>query len=109
MLDSDLLRVMRKTGKLYELTLASCGLTVVAAVLVVMWNENSSPFHLWFDIAPQGLGMASVITTTLIVSVKLLSATPRVFSRVLLCTAGHDCERRQRGSGSRYRQYVLST
>ena len=58
---------MRKTGKLYGLTLVSCGLTVLAAVLVVFWNEDSSAFHLWFDIVPQGLGMASVITTTLIV------------------------------------------
>lgn len=80
---SDLSRVMRKTGKLYGLTLASCGLTIVAAVFVVMWNENSSPFHLWFDIAPQGLGMASVITTTLIVCVNLRSYM-LLFSRMLL-------------------------
>ncbi|KAJ3520520.1 hypothetical protein NM688_g9151 [Phlebia brevispora] len=58
--------VMRKTGKLYGLTLMSALMTVVAAVLVVFWNEDSSSFHLWFDIVPQGLGMASVITTTLI-------------------------------------------
>ena len=60
-------RVMRKTGKLYGLTLVSAVMCVAAAVLVVMWNEDSSAFHLWFDIVPQGLGMASVITTTLIV------------------------------------------
>ena len=58
---------MRHTGKLYSLTLVSCGLTVVAATMVAFWNENSSWIHLWFDIVPQGLGMASVITTTLIV------------------------------------------
>ncbi|KAI0786360.1 MFS general substrate transporter [Abortiporus biennis] len=58
--------VMRKTGKLYGLTLVSCALTVIAATMVAMWNENTSNFHLWVDIAPQGLGMASVITTTLI-------------------------------------------
>lgn len=58
--------IMRHTGKLYSLTLVSCGLTVVAATMVAFWNENSSWIHLWFDIVPQGLGMASVITTTLI-------------------------------------------
>jgi len=58
--------VMRKTGKLYGLTLISCLLTVVAASLVATWNENTSSFHLWVDVVPQGLGMASVITTTLI-------------------------------------------
>ena len=58
---------MRRTGKLYGLTLVSVIMTVGAAGLVVMWNENSSWFHLWLDIVPQGLGMASVITTTLIV------------------------------------------
>lgn len=58
---------MRRTGKLHSLTLISCGLTVIAAVLVAFWNENSSWVHMWFDIVPQGFGMASVITTTLIV------------------------------------------
>ncbi|KAH8106216.1 vacuolar amino acid permease [Cristinia sonorae] len=58
--------VMRRTGKLYGLTLFSCLLGVLAAVLVSCWNEKSSQFHLWADVVPQGLGMASVITTTLI-------------------------------------------
>jgi hypothetical protein len=58
---------MRRTGKLYNLTVASSLLTVIASVLIVLWNENSSPIHLWADIVPQGFGMASMITTTLIV------------------------------------------
>ncbi|KAI0079648.1 vacuolar amino acid permease [Panus rudis PR-1116 ss-1] len=58
--------VMRRTGKLYALTLASSFLTIIAATSVAFWNDNTSEFHLWFDIVPQGLGMASVITTTLI-------------------------------------------
>ncbi|KAJ3002164.1 hypothetical protein NUW54_g5995 [Trametes sanguinea] len=58
--------VMRRTGKLYTLTLCSCLMTVVAASLVAMWNDNSATWHLWLDIVPQGFGMASVITTTLI-------------------------------------------
>ena len=60
-------RVMRKTGKLYTLTLASSLLTVLANVLVVLWTDKTSAFHLWFDIVPQGFGMASSITSTLIV------------------------------------------
>ncbi len=59
--------MMRRTGKLYTLTLVSSGLTILAAVMVVFWNENSSAFHLWFDLVPQAFGMSSVITTTLIV------------------------------------------
>ncbi|PCH41423.1 vacuolar amino acid permease [Wolfiporia cocos MD-104 SS10] len=58
--------VMRRTGKLYSLTLTSCAMTVVAGMLIVFWKDNTSPFHLWLDIVPQGFGMASVITTTLI-------------------------------------------
>ena len=58
---------MRRTGRLYNLTLFSCLLTVFAASLVAMWDENSAQYHLWFAIVPQGFGMASVITTTLIV------------------------------------------
>ncbi|KAI0721866.1 vacuolar amino acid permease [Cerioporus squamosus] len=58
--------VMRRTGRLYNLTLFSCLLTVLAATLVACWNESSSALHLWLDVVPQGFGMASVITTTLI-------------------------------------------
>ncbi|KIM91030.1 hypothetical protein PILCRDRAFT_160549 [Piloderma croceum F 1598] len=58
--------MMRRTGKLYALTVASALLTVIASVLIILWNENSSPIHLWGDIVPQGFGMASMITTTLI-------------------------------------------
>lgn len=62
---------MRKTGKLYILSLSSALLAVGATVLVALWNKNSSSFNLWFDLIPQGFGMSSLITTTLIVSVKL--------------------------------------
>ncbi|KAI0676872.1 MFS general substrate transporter [Trametes maxima] len=65
--------VMRRTGKLYSLTLCSCLLTVVAASLVAMWNEDSATLHLWLDIVPQGFGMASVITTTLIAMIASVS------------------------------------
>lgn len=58
--------IMRRTGKLYGLTLVSCAFGITAAVLVACWNEHTSQFHLWADVVPQGLGMASVITTTLI-------------------------------------------
>ena len=61
------LRVMRRTGKLYGLTLLSAMCTIYAATMVAMWNDNSSQWHLWSDLIPQGFGMASVITTTLIV------------------------------------------
>ena len=60
---------MRKTGKLYSLTLASAVLCIIASVLVASWNDNTSTLHLWLDIVPQGFGMASLITTTLIVSI----------------------------------------
>ncbi|KAK0453319.1 MFS general substrate transporter [Armillaria borealis] len=59
-------RVMRRTGKLYTLTLASSAMTLVASVLILFWNDSSSTFHLWLDIVPQGFGMASLITSTLI-------------------------------------------
>ncbi|EKM59678.1 uncharacterized protein PHACADRAFT_87775 [Phanerochaete carnosa HHB-10118-sp] len=58
--------VMRRTGRLYTLTLVSCAMTVVAAITVASWNDDTPTWHLWLDIVPQGLGMASVITTTLI-------------------------------------------
>ena len=62
-------RVMRRTGKLYGLTLLSALCTLYAGTMVAMWNENSSQWHLWTDLIPQGFGMASVITTTLIVGI----------------------------------------
>jgi len=62
------IRIMRRTGKLYTLTLASSLLAVFASVLASRWNENSSMFHLWIDLIPSGFGMAGFITSTLIVS-----------------------------------------
>jgi len=57
---------MRRTGKLYTLTLVSSLMTIMAGILLCFWNDKSSPIHLWIDIVPQGFGMASFITTTLI-------------------------------------------
>ncbi|EMD40562.1 hypothetical protein CERSUDRAFT_111161 [Gelatoporia subvermispora B] len=58
--------IMRRTGQLYSLTLISASLTVIATILVALWNNNTATYHLWLDVVPQGFGMASVITTTLI-------------------------------------------
>jgi hypothetical protein len=58
---------MRKTGKLYSLTVVSSLLMLLSSFLVIFWNENTSPIHLWVDIVPQAFGMASYVTTTLIV------------------------------------------
>ncbi|KDQ64740.1 hypothetical protein JAAARDRAFT_202035 [Jaapia argillacea MUCL 33604] len=61
--------LMRRTGKLYSLTLGSVLLTVVAGILVSCWNSNTPTLDLWLDVVPQGFGMASLITTTLIAMV----------------------------------------
>ncbi|KAJ8086430.1 hypothetical protein PM082_005253 [Marasmius tenuissimus] len=58
--------VMRRTGKLYNLTLLSALSALSATILIVFWDRNTPAFHLWFDIVPQGFGMASLITCTLI-------------------------------------------
>ena len=58
---------MSKTGKLYTLTLMSSLMTIVASLLVAFWNEKTSAIHYWFDLVPHAFGMASLITTTLIV------------------------------------------
>jgi len=57
---------MRRTGKLYNLTLVSSLLTILASASVCLWDHNTSSFHLWLDLIPQGFGMASFITSTLI-------------------------------------------
>ncbi|TDL29278.1 vacuolar amino acid permease [Rickenella mellea] len=58
--------MMRRTGKLYGLTIGSVLGATTATILICFWNEKSSWIHLWLDIVPQGFGMASLITTTLI-------------------------------------------
>ncbi|XP_006460176.1 hypothetical protein AGABI2DRAFT_202979 [Agaricus bisporus var. bisporus H97] len=58
--------IMRRTGKLYTLTLVSSVLTIFASVMVCFWRDSTSTFHLWIDLVPQGFGMASFITSTLI-------------------------------------------
>ncbi|KAF8510277.1 major facilitator superfamily domain-containing protein [Gautieria morchelliformis] len=66
--------VMRRTGKYYYLTLGSAFLTVISSVFVAMWNDNTSVFHLWFDIVPSAFGGSSVITSILIA---LIANVPR--------------------------------
>lgn len=58
---------MRRTGKLYGLTLASAAAATTATISICFWNNRSHTLHLWLDIVPQGFGMASLITSTLIV------------------------------------------
>jgi len=58
--------MMRRTGKLYRLTLCSGFMCILASISIVLWNDDTSQIHLWFDIVPSGFGMASLITTTLI-------------------------------------------
>ncbi|KAI0003006.1 vacuolar amino acid permease [Russula compacta] len=67
--------VMRRTGKLYTLTLLSALCTLYASTMVAMWNDNSSKWHLWSDLIPQGFGMASLVTTTLIALISCVSKT----------------------------------
>jgi len=64
---TSLHRMMRRTGKLYTLTMVSSLLTVLASFLLILWSKNSSPIHLWVDIVPQSFGLASLVTCTLIV------------------------------------------
>ena len=61
-------RIMRRTGKLYFLTLASAALGIFSSVFVALWDFNTSKFHLWFDLVPSGFGMASLINSVLIVN-----------------------------------------
>ena len=42
-------------------------MAISASVLASFWNDNTSALHLWIDLIPQGFGIASFITTTLIV------------------------------------------
>lgn len=67
--------MMRRTGRLYTLTLLSAMCPLYASTMVMMWNGNSSKWHLWTDLIPQGFGMASVITTTLIALISSVSKT----------------------------------
>jgi ABC-type phosphate transport system permease subunit len=73
-------RMMRRNGKLYHLTLISVSLAIVASVSVSLWNFNTSEFHLWLDLIPQGFGIASMITTTLIVSIRAVISAGFYFS-----------------------------
>jgi len=57
---------MRRTGKLYTLTLVSAALSIISSIYVALWDFNTSEFHLWFDLVPCGFGIASLITSALI-------------------------------------------
>jgi len=66
--------MMRRTGKLYILTIVSGLLTVLGCSLVTSWGENTARWHLWLDIVPNGFGGSSVITSTLIA---LIASVPK--------------------------------
>jgi len=95
-------RMMRRTGKLYSLTLVSVSLGVLASVSVSLWNFNTPEFHLWLDLTPQGFGIASMITTTLIVSFRAPG------SRFLtpVAVVGHDGKHSQGGYRRCYRYHL---
>lgn len=105
-----LFRMMRKTGKLYFLTLASVAASVVAAVSICFWNDNTSQWHLWLDIVPQGFGMASLITTTLIVSIVRLNwglILPHSARLTVSNLLGHDSQCHERRFSCGYRKSVF--
>jgi len=57
---------MRRTGKLYGLTVACAIGAMAASLLASCWTERTPSWHLWFDLVPSGFGMAGFITSTLI-------------------------------------------
>jgi hypothetical protein len=64
-------RIMRRTGKYWSVILISASLSVFSMSLISRWDKGSlSEFELWFDIVPNALGYASLLTSTLIVSQK---------------------------------------
>lgn len=58
--------LMRRTGKLYRLTLIASFMSIFASLLASTWNARTPTFRLWGDLLFQGFGMASFITSTLI-------------------------------------------
>lgn len=58
--------LMRRTGKLYGLTVACAVSAMVASLLASCWNESTPSWHLWLDLVPSGCGMAGFVTSTLI-------------------------------------------
>ncbi|KAF6762869.1 vacuolar amino acid permease [Ephemerocybe angulata] len=58
--------LMRRTGKLYRLTLIASFMSIFASLLASTWNSSTPSFRLWADLLFQGFGMASFITSTLI-------------------------------------------
>ncbi|KAF8609296.1 vacuolar amino acid permease [Ceratobasidium sp. AG-I] len=58
--------LMRKTGKLYYLTLGSALGVLVSCILISTWSNSTAEYHLWGDIIFSGFGGSSLITSTLI-------------------------------------------
>jgi len=65
---------MRRTGKYWLLTIVAAGSSLLGAILISFWDqEKTSDIELWLDITFNGLGFASTLTSTLIVSGSLPS------------------------------------
>jgi hypothetical protein len=71
---------MRRTGKLYGLTLYSALSTILASLLASCWTQRTPSFHFWLDLIPSGFGMAGFITATLIVRFYLVQDFPAILT-----------------------------
>ncbi|KAG8935126.1 hypothetical protein FRC02_008477, partial [Tulasnella sp. 418] len=58
--------IIRKTGKVHKLSLLSAGFMVTSSLLVTLWNSRTMPLRFWIDIVPNGFGVASLLTSTLV-------------------------------------------
>jgi len=57
---------MRHTGKFWWLNVWGAALSIVACALFITWSDVTPSWRLWLDIVPNGFGMCSLITSTLI-------------------------------------------
>lgn len=86
---------MRQTGRYWTVTVISAFLVVVANVFISNWDLNRTPdIEYWLDIVPSGLGMASLITSTLIVGcshlAKLSSRTLTTYQAIIASVSRAD-------------------
>jgi len=70
---TDLLRLIRRTGKFFKITLVSAALAILASILVALWDDKTSVLDLWLDIAPQGFSIGSFANSTVIALIASVS------------------------------------
>ncbi len=97
---------MRATGRFYWMTAGMATLSLLSMILLTTWGPNTPEWLLWTAVAPNGFGLAGVLTSTLVALIGSVSKED------IACSTGSECGRESgqacRGRSCHYSRSLIS-